>query len=217
MPRLLDLFCGAGGAAMGYHRAGFDEIVGIDIEPQPDYPFTFICRDVFDPSHRGWHNFDLVHASPPCQAYTPMTNRNGSDAPRLIGLLRDLLRGMEISAWVIENVRGAPLEYPLELTGEMFNLPVHRPRLFELGRWFALQPAKPRRQKDAVAVYGKPDGRLLWERSDGSELRAWDSLEDGQQALEVPWITSWHGVREAIPPAYTQYIGEQYLAQNRAS
>src|SRR5690606_26019083 len=102
---------------------------------------------------------------------------------------------------------------PVELTGEMFGLPVHRPRLFELGGWTCLVPPRPRAQTDAVAVYGKPDGRRLRDRKDGSQLRAWSSVEEGREALGVPWMTDELEIREAIPPAYTKFIGEQFLDQ----
>lgn len=217
MPRLLDLFCGAGGVAMGYHRAGFDEIVGVDIEPQPNYPFEFwqmdalLFAETVDLTH-----FDLIHASPPCQENTPMNNRAKTNGwkmrwPDLIGPVRDVLEESGVP-YVIENVMGADLRSPMMLTGEMFGLSTSRPRLFELGGWFAMSPPKMRRQPDAMAVYGKPDGRWLWKRNDGSMLRAWSSLEEGREALGVPWMTNELEIREAIPPAYTQFIGEQFLA-----
>lgn len=210
MSRLLDLFCGAGGAAMGYSQAGFTEIVGVDINPQPNYPFDFIQGDALET--RLWRNlptFDLIHASPPCQGYTPMSNRWGSSVPKYISAVRQTIH----APYVIENVvgSGSELYEPMLLTGEMFGLATSRPRLFELGGWFAMSPPPMRRQADAVAVYGKPDGRRLWTRSDGSELRAWSSIDEGREALGVPWMTDELEVREAIPPAYTKYLGEQFL------
>lgn len=97
-------------------------------------------------------------------------------------------------------------------TGEMFGLRVHRPRLFELGGWFAMSPPQMARQLEPVAVYGRADGRRLWTREDGSELKAWSSLEEGREALEVPWMQTELEIREAIPPAYTRYLGEQFLS-----
>ena len=116
--RLLDLFCGAGGAAMGYHRAGFDEIVGIDIVPQPNYPFTFVQGDALVPPI-DLDAFDLIHASPPCQAYSIANRLGHMDAtryPRFIEPTRALLAG-RVS--VIENVEGAPLVEPYTLCGSM--------------------------------------------------------------------------------------------------
>lgn len=211
--RLLDLFCGAGGASMGYAQAGFTEIVGVDIENQPDYPFDFWQADALHPPAR-LEMFDLIHASPPCQAHTTMGNR--WEAPRWPDLIAPTRHLLEKSGrpYVIENVAGArpALRSPIELTGEMFGLTVHRPRLFELGGWYTLTPPRPQRQLDPVAVYGKPDGRRLYDRTDGTMLRAW-TLEEGRLAMQMPWVTAELGVREAIPPAYTEWLGSQFLGQ----
>ncbi len=215
--KLLDLFCGAGGAAVGYHQAGFDEIVGVDIVPQPDYPFTFIQGDALHPPVE-LGGFDLIHASPPCQAYTTMAQRWGRDKARwgdLIPLTQKLFETSTTPS-VLENVPGARKalgDLVIRLTGEQFGLRVHRPRLFELGDWWMLAPPRARRQPNPVAVYGHPDGRVVWRRSDAAELTAWSSIEEGQTALEVPWISNEQEIREAIPPAYTKFIGEQFLSQ----
>jgi DNA (cytosine-5)-methyltransferase 1 len=215
-PRLLDLFCVAGGAAMGYHRAGF-EVVGVDIAPQPNYPFEFFQADALEFMRYDLENepiYDAYHASPPCQAYTTMNNRWGSDSPALIAKTRALLQATG-SPYVIENVLGALSEMrePYELTGEMFGLRVHRPRLFETSISFLTYP-RPPRQKDPVAVYGKLDGRRLWTRRDGSEHRAPKRLEIAAEAMGIDWM-SWDEIREAIPPAYTEFIGIQLLAHIR--
>lgn len=217
MPRLLDLYCGAGGAAMGYHQAGFTDIIGIDIVDQPDYPFPFFKVDALEFLEHGEAliEADLIHASPPCQAFTTMGNRwKAPRWPDLIGPTRVRLQKLGFP-YVIENVSGArkALVNPVELTGEMFGLSVHRPRLFELGGWTCLVPPRPRRQLDPVAVYGKPDGRRLYDRADGSMLRAW-TLEEGREAMEMPWVTEELGIREAVPPAFTRFLGEQFLAQD---
>lgn len=211
-PRLLDLFCGAGGAAMGYYRAGFD-VVGVDIEPQPNYPFEFYEGDAITTlrglSVAGLNTFDAIHASPPCQGYTTMNNRHGSKSPQLIHLVRRRIQEIA-KPYVIENVAGARshMRHPIELTGEMFGLGVYRPRLFETNP-FMLAPPRPKRQNNPVAVYGKQDGRRLWTRADGTELRVAD-LETGSAAMGIGWMT-WDELREAIPPAYTEWIGEQLL------
>ena len=200
---------------MGYHRAGFTEIIGIDIEPQPNYPFTFIQGDATDPATwMPYGPFDLVHASPPCQAYTTMNNRHGSASSPLIAETRHWIAyGDPTLPYVLENVAGAKSEMkdPVELTGEMFGLGVHRPRLFELGGWTALVPHRPRQQHNPAAVYGKEDGRRLRTRADGTELRV-ANLETGSQAMGIDWMT-WDELREAIPPAYTEYIGEAFIEQ----
>lgn len=217
--RLLDLFCGAGGAARGYADAGFD-VVGVDIEPQPEYPYTFHQGDATDLVWADWFtasDFDLIHASPPCQAFTAMGNRWKS--PRwddLVKPTRRLLKYIGLP-YVIENVVGAPIRKDLYLTGSMFNLDVHRPRIFELGHWWTLSYPPPPRVPDPVAVYGKPDGRRLWTRSDGTEHRAWASIAEGQAALETPWITDAVQLAEAIPPAYTRYLGIQFINQHSRS
>jgi DNA (cytosine-5)-methyltransferase 1 len=202
-PRLLDLFCGAGGAAVGYHRAGFD-VVGVDIAPQPDYPFTFHQGDAMIWPLDG---FDVIHASPPCQGYSTMSNRHGSDVPMLIDVVRARFAG---HAYVIENVVGARpyMRSAVTLHGGMFGLGVYRPRLFESN--VLLLAPQARRPVDAAAVYGRnEDRRLLWRRVDGTELHA-ATLDDAREAMGMPWA-DWNGIREAIPPAYTEHIGAQLL------
>lgn len=133
-PRLLDLFCGAGGAAMGYHRAGF-EVVGVDIKPQPRYPFEFIQYDAlgFVASHG--KEFDAIHASPPCHEYSTATRHRknrGITYPDLLPGTQKALRGIG-KPYVIENVPGAKalLSDPMLLCGGMFDLGVMRHRYFE--------------------------------------------------------------------------------------
>lgn len=131
--KLLDLFCGAGGAAVGYHRVGF-EVVGVDIKEQPNYPFEFIQSDVFSLDQEFLEEFDVIHASPPCQAYSYSTakHRNlGKQYSDLLGKTRELLVKTD-KRYIIENVVGAQLIRPLKLCGTMFNLRVIRHRLFEI-------------------------------------------------------------------------------------
>lgn len=188
---------------MGYHRAGF-EVVGVDINPQPHYPFEFHQADALTFPLDG---FDAIHASPPCQGYTTMNNRHASSIPKLISETRDRLVGIP---HVIENVPGAKahMRLPYELTGEMFGLGVHRPRLFETS-FMLLVPARPKRQHNPAAIYGRNDGRRLWTRVDGSELRCAD-LVTAKNAMGIDWM-DWDEIREAIPPAYTEYIGRQLM------
>jgi DNA (cytosine-5)-methyltransferase 1 len=228
-PRLLDLFCGAGGAAMGYHRAGFD-VVGVDIEPQPHYPFEFrqmdalellgamvagrdVCKPVSLPN--GWGGLDAIHASPPCQFHTTMSARwrgKGMDtlADQRVDLLTPtlaIMRTLDLP-WVVENVEGAAkaMRTTLKLHGGMFGLGVHRPRLFESNVMMLM----PREAKalSHVGVYGRaPDGRKL---SKSSECYAPSSLKEAQEAMGMDWA-DWHGTKEAIPPAYTEFIGSQLI------
>jgi DNA (cytosine-5)-methyltransferase 1 len=205
-PRLLDLFCGAGGAAVGYHDAG------VDNEPQPLYPYTFIQADALQVlEHPSTLGYDAIHASPPCQGYTTMSNRHGSTSPLLIAETRRLLDATGLP-YVIENVCGARphMRNPLMIHGGQFGLNLYRPRLFE-SNVLLMAPPPAARPTDAAAVYGKrEDGRLLWTRADGSELRA-ATLTEAREAMGMPWA-DWTGVREAIPPAYTEHVGRQLLA-----
>lgn len=217
-PRMLDLFCGAGGAAVGYHRAGFD-VVGVDIAPQPRYPFEFHQADALTFPLGG---FDAVHASPPCQAFTQMSARwrgKGTKADTHLDLLtptRARLAGLD-TPWVIENVQGAKhhMAPTLVLHGGMFGLGVHRPRLFESN--VLLLAARSDRCVSPLGVYGtKPDGRTTYRyRNNGnmkgkSLIRAAKSIEEASEAMGIDWMT-WDEIRESIPPAYTHFIGEQLL------
>ena len=217
-PRLLDLFCGAGGMARGYQMAGF-YVVGVDINPQPRYAGDeFVQADAMAFPLDG---FDAVHASPPCQAHTTMSNRYrgqggvADDHPDLIALTRERLMASG-AMWVIENVMGARklMRDPIRLSGGMFGLGVERPRLFEasVGLW-----APPYvRAKNPVGVYGaRPDGRRLWTRSDGTEQRAARSVQEGARAMGIDWM-EWRELAEAIPPAYGLHIGRQLMAHLEA-
>lgn len=206
---------------MGYSRAGFD-VVGIDIAPQPHYPFTFWEADALGSLVGGtWREFDAIHASPPCQEFTTMSNRwrgAGGLADKHLDLLtpvRELLLGIAIP-WVIENVVGSKgkMRPTLILHGGMFGLGVDRPRYFE-SNVMLFAPEGPR-TADPLGVYGKaPDGRRLFTRADGSEQRAPRDLAEAQAAMGMDWA-DWNGVREAVPPAYTEWIGTQLIAALRA-
>lgn len=215
--RALDLFCCAGGAGMGLSRAGF-EVVGVDIAPQPHYPFEFHQADALTFPLDG---FDFIWASPPCQAHTNMSNRwrgKGGAADKHLDLIPETRSKLKQigGLWAIENVAGAAkaLVSPFRLTGEMFGLGVHRPRYFEAS-FPVLVPVTPPRQKRPVAVYGAMDGRRLWTRADGSELRAPRSLEEPSAAMGIDWM-DWDHLREAIPPAYGEFIGRAAIAHIEA-
>jgi DNA (cytosine-5)-methyltransferase 1 len=159
--RLLDLFCGAGGAAVGYHRAGFDQIVGVDIEPQPRYPFEFVQEDAFSFLNSHGREFDLIHASPPCQAYSALrTMWNDREHPDFIGPLRATLLSAA-RPYIIENVIGAPLISPVMLCGTMFNLGIAdaelwRHRLFEIHplRLLLTPTCQHRTKPKVIGIYG---------------------------------------------------------------
>jgi DNA (cytosine-5)-methyltransferase 1 len=217
-PRLLDLFCGAGGAAMGYHRAGFD-VVGVDIDPQPHYPFRFYQADalaIFDVLNvtRLTSGFDVIHASPPCQRFTQISTRwrgQGGLADQRTDLLTPTReRFSSISTpWVIENVPSARryMRASLILHGGMFGLGVHRPRLFESN---VLILAAPERSTiNPVGVYGDHPQHHY-----SVTMRRARTLAEAQEAMGMDW-GDWHGVKEAIPPAYTEFIGRQLMEHLR--
>lgn len=219
-PRLLDLFCGAGGAAMGYHRAGFD-VVGVDIKPQPNYPFEFVQADVIEwmsvtPWDWGYLPFDAIHASPPCQRYSTATKRNGnSDShPDLIGPVRDLLKATGLP-YVIENVVGAPLLDASTLCGSGFNLgtkthQLRRHRMFE-ANWTILGSACYCAAISRPFIDVSGGGPTHKPRTDGAGGRTYKGTADeAREAMGIPWMAKAE-LNEAIPPAYTQFIGTQLL------
>jgi len=218
-PRILDLFCGAGGCSKGYADAGFD-VVGVDVEPHPDYPFTFSQDDalvvlaaiVNTGRYRGV-TFDAIHASPPCQAYSTMGQKHATTQaahPALIAPVRARLRAIGVP-YVIENVPGArrELDHPIQLCGRAFGLGVGRHRLFECS--FACMSVQCACDGNELPVYGKLDGRRVWTRSDGSELRAAKTLEQAQAAMGIDWM-AWEDLTQAIPAAYTEHIGGYLMA-----
>ena len=216
-PRLLDLFCGAGGAAVGYHRAGFD-VVGVDIRPQPNYPFEFHQADAL--TWEDWE-FDAVHASPPCQFFTQMRAswRAQGVNDGYVDLLTPTLQRLRQLAipWVVENVVGAgsAMRAGLMLHGGMFGLRVHRPRLFE-SNVLILAPQAPI-NRDPVGVYdSRPRGvthhrtRLNGNGKGRSEMKIARTLAEGQEAMGIDWM-EWRELKEAVPPAYTELIGHQLM------
>lgn len=222
-PRLLDLFCGAGGVAMGYYRAGF-EVVGVDIKPQPHYPFEFHQADALAYPLEG---FDAYHASPPCQGYSIMRHLpwlKDKQYPMLINATRSLLASTSKS-YVIENVKGAPLDGNF-LCGLMFGLHVFRHRLFETNfAWFS--PGHPSHRGLYVRPTSSLGGRArdmvvkkkgtLNHQGYGNPTRMCGvgghnfQLETASQAMGIDWMTR-EEISQAIPPAYTEYIGK-YLMQ----
>ncbi|MCR6712900.1 MAG: DNA cytosine methyltransferase [Demequina sp.] len=223
-PRLLDLFCCAGGAGMGYHRAGF-EVVGVDIDEQPNYPFEFIRSDALKLDPEFVASFDAVHASPPCQSYSDLARRNGNAHmwPRLIEPVREMLRATGLP-YVIENVEGAPLRNPAVLCGTMFPpLRVIRHRLFEAN--FEI-PLPPHGKHPLVFTHDKRKGHYGKLDQDTSFVQVTGggncTVANARDALGIDWMTK-NELNESIPPAYTEYIGKfvrdevDRLAQARAA
>ena len=203
--RLLDLFCCQGGAAMGYHRAGF-EVVGVDIELQPRYPFEFHQADALEYLAQHGHDFDAIHASPPCQAYTlagQQWRSEGKEYPDLVAATREILKQIG-KPYVIENVPGAPLIDPFMLNGLFFGMNVRRTRLFETSFQipFVLLPKegashfrigrKPRKNDPIVPVGHFSD------------------VPRARRIMELEWMNG-KGITQAIPPAYTEYIGSHLM------
>ncbi len=204
-PRLLDLFCGAGGAGMGYHRAGFD-VVGVDIRPMPRYPFEFHQADALEYLAEHGHEFDAIHASPPCQGYSGL-NFAAENYPKLIEPVRRLLK-MSGKPYCIENVAGAKAELlnPLMLCGSMFGLRVQRHRLFECRPEIYFAPA-PCNHWLPVAPKGTwADDDKQFHYVHGHFV----NQEYARRAMGIDWMNR-DELAEAIPPAYTEYIGAQLM------
>jgi len=223
--RVLDLFCGAGGAAMGYYRAfGPDvEIVGVDHKPQPHYPFTFIQADALEFMRDGrGDGFDFYHASPPCQVYSVTAPLAGTGHRGQIEETRDLLR-VTGKPHVIENVPGAPLDNPLMLCGTMFGLRIIRHRLFEVWPtpiWFPPAPCCHNGKATSANTAARHGGI----GNPGFE-HGFDFItvcghsfpaEDGQVAMDIDWMNR-DELAQAIPPAYTEWIGRRILETERAA
>ncbi len=204
--RLLDLFSGAGGSAVGYARSGF-EVVGIDCAPQKHYPFEFHIADALEYVQVHGREFDVIHASPPCQGYsrvrTMHTVRNRV-YPMLIPQLQKLLQGR---LYVIENVEGAPLHNPVLLCGLSFDLKLFRHRLFECPILLTSPPHQSHKghkigEGGFVCMAGHGDsgrGRIPWTHR---------CIASWRNASGIDWMTRAE-MAQAIPPAYTFYLGLQ--------
>jgi DNA (cytosine-5)-methyltransferase 1 len=216
-PRLLDLFCCAGGAGVGYERAGF-EVVGVDLSPQPNYPFEFIEADALKLDRDFLASFDALHASPPCQSYSDLAkrNRNAHRWPRLVEPVRMMLRRLGVP-YIIENVEGAPLLDPVVLCGTMFpSLRVIRHRLFESNLPLEVPDHRPHplvfTHDKRKAHYGKLDQDVSFVQVTGGGNC---TIANAKDAMGINWMTK-NELNEAIPPAYTEYLGRQVIEHLRA-
>lgn len=215
---------------MGYHRAGFD-VCGVDNRPMPRYPFEFHQADALEYLAEHGHEFDAIHASPPCQAYSVLRRANpAAEYPDLIAATRDRLQATGLP-WVMENVPGAPLCYTLVLCGSMFDLgavsgdgkrtsreprQLRRHRLFE-SNLLMLQP-NCQHVGEALGVYGGgPIGRYTFENGAkrdryGRRGGYQGTVTEKRNAMGIDWMAAGE-LNQAIPPAYTEYIGIQLLDQ----
>lgn len=216
--RLLDLFCCAGGAGMGYHRAGF-EVVGVDIDPQPRYPFEFHQADAIEFVREHGREFDVIHASPPCQLFSRTKTLHSNEHPDLVEPTRQAL--VESGRpWVIENVVGAPLINPVKITGQHFAmtapdvdgvlLKLVRARLFESNMPIsAPQSFTPNKHLTTASVYGAGGGWTPRHRDNpdrrGGYIPATSVL---MELMGVDWMTK-HELSQSIPPVFTEHIGRQ--------
>lgn len=203
--KLLDLYSGAGGASVGYYRAGFTDITGVDIVNQPHYPFVFVQANALPYLREHGYEFDAIHASPPCQAHTQAQRIRGYSHTDLIGPTRDLLRQIG-KPYIIENVPGAPLINPIQLVGTMFGLKTMRPRLFECSFEipFMLAPPMPAKQ----VKMGRPprSGEFV------QVVGHFANVDYAREAMGIDWMTR-NELAQAIPPAYTEYLGH-YLMEH---
>jgi len=221
-PRLLDLFCCAGGAGMGYHRAGFD-VVGVDIVPRPRYPFQFMQLDAMKLHPSTLAGFDAIHASPPCQGYTALRHApRAKGAPLLIDAVRDLLTASG-RPWIIENVEEArwAMRDPLLLCGTMCGLgaeghDLRRHRLFEAS--FTLSTPSPcqHTERPVIGIYGGHARRRSSKHGGRGTRDVWENGHRGAaaEAMGMDWATLAE-MSEAIPPAYTEYLGRLLIEQVR--
>jgi len=200
-PKALDLYCCAGGAGTGLHRAGYD-VTGVDIVNQPNYPFAFVQGNALDADLSG---YDFVWASPPCQAHTPLKHRTGKDYECFIERTRAKLEAWG-GPWIMENVMGAPLRNPVMLCGAMFPpLRVYRHRIFESNLSLEV-PAHPRHvvpvapQRQRKAHYAA--GRFLTVTGDVGRYAG--------EAMGIDWMTG-NEMSQAIPPVYAEYLARQTL------
>ena len=203
--KLLDLFCGVGGASVGYAQAGF-EITGVDLKHGKRYPFKYLRQDVMTLDVSFLRQFDAIHASPPCQTYSITKNlriAQGKNTSKvdLIKPVRAMLQSSGVP-YVIENVVGAPLIDPITMCGSAFGLKVRRHRLFESNVVVKGSMCDHKRQGRPIGVYGSLNDEI----PKGGKTAT--SIEQAREAMGIEWAI-WSELVEAIPPLYTKSIGKQ--------
>jgi DNA (cytosine-5)-methyltransferase 1 len=201
--KLLDLFCGEGGAGDGYARAGFD-VTGIDIRDQPRYPHTFVKDDALAHLRLHWRDYDVIHASPPCRAHSNMRFVSGELYFDFIPVLRELLVSLK-KPYIIENVETAPLRDPILLCGAMFGLRTYRHRIFETNLVI------PRLRHPEHVHQTAPVGRSACVGEYLSLVGHFPDVDLARRVMSMPWASR-NGISDAVPPAYTRYLGK-YAAQ----
>lgn len=202
-PRVLDLYCCQGGASQGYIDAGF-AVVGVDLYPQPRYPWPFDQADAIEYVLEYGAEFELIHASPPCQLYSKTHRINRSEFPDLIGPTRDALDKVGVP-YVIENVVDAASELlePVELCGSMFGIETYRHRLFET-TWKMEAPPHPEHIARTTKMGRAPvDGQYM------HIVGNFSGTDRARSIMGMPWANR-DGLREAIPPVYSEYVGRSF-------
>ena len=207
MPKLLDLFCGAGGASVGYSRAGF-EVTGLDIKHGKRYPFEYCRLSIENVTVEFLRKFDVIHASPPCQTFSITRNLRVAQGKTTnkkdwLPFTRDMLIESK-RPYVIENVPGAPLNTPVQLCGSSFGLKVRRHRLFESNMPLLGSTCDHKPQGKPVGIYGS-----MRDEIPGGGHTA-KTMQEANESMGIDWMI-WSELVEAIPPAYTEYIGKQLI------
>jgi DNA (cytosine-5)-methyltransferase 1 len=207
--KLLDLFCGVGGASVGYHQAGF-EVHGVDLKHGKRYPFTYLRADVLDilRDDEYINQFDVIHASPPCQTHSitkHLRNAQGKSTSK-IDLIPETRAALIASGkpYIIENVPGSPLINPIQLCGSSFGLKVRRHRLFESNMPLVGSKCNHKTQGRPIGVYGSLNDEI----PKGGKTAS--TIDEARKAMDMDWAI-WTELVEAIPPAFTKYLGGQIV------
>ena len=215
--KVLDLFCGAGGCSVGYRRAGFTDITGVDLAPMPRYPFDFVQGDALEYVRAHGHEYDFIHASPVCKGYSVANNIHGrSDHPLDIPMVRAALQATG-KPYAIENVPGAAKDMasPVVVCGLALGCNVKRHRLFESNLLLSGTDCPPGHPGDWLLVFGHTTltrGKTVGRAKGGgpSIRRKHVGVERGREAMGIDWMTR-DELSQAIPPAYTEFVGSQVL------